>query len=197
MSVRSFARLLPLAICILLLGVPAFAQSDRGTITGTVLDEAKAVVPGATVTAKHIETGTISKTITTATGNYTLPSLAVGVYEVTIELAGFSKASQPRVQVQLAQTGAMMFLRGDVSAARKTVKRSYSREQVYDSVRLGKSERPYFTPGFPLSIPLQHESRIRSLDGKPTAEFPAVNTESMVSDTGELVWHLSPDREAS
>ncbi|HEU0006214.1 MAG TPA: carboxypeptidase regulatory-like domain-containing protein, partial [Terriglobia bacterium] len=81
----------------------AFAQSDRGTITGTVLDEAKAVVPGATVTAKHTETGTISKTITTATGNYTLPSLPVGVYEVTVELAGFSKATQPRVQVQLAQ----------------------------------------------------------------------------------------------
>lgn len=102
-SVRFFSGLLS-AICLFVLTGAAFAQSDRGTITGTVLDEAKAVVPGATVTAKHTETGTISKTITTATGNYTLPSLPVGVYEVTIELAGFSKATQPRIQVQLAQT---------------------------------------------------------------------------------------------
>jgi len=102
----------------------------------------------------------------------------------------FDISLNPVKMPQLA-AGALMFLRGDVSAARKTVERSYSREQVYDSVRLAKSERPYFTPGFPLSIPLQHGSRIRSLHGKPTAEFPAANTGPMMSDTGELVWHLS------
>ncbi len=94
MSVRFFSRLLSQGICLFLITGAASAQTDRGTITGTVLDEAKAVVPGAAVTAKHTETGTISKTVTTPTGNYSLPSLPVGVYEVTVELAGFSKATR-------------------------------------------------------------------------------------------------------
>src|SRR5262245_9287329 len=102
----------------------------------------------------------------------------------------FDVSLNPVKMPQLA-SGALIFLRGDVTSARKTVERSYSQEQVMGSVRLGKSERPYFTPGFPLSIPLQHGSRIRSLDGEPTAGFPVVNTNSLVSDTGELVWNLA------
>jgi hypothetical protein len=83
--------------------------------------------------------------------------------------------------------GALMFLRGDVRPAKQTVTRSYSADQVKDSLRLATSERPYFTPGFPLSLPLIHGSRIGSLDGAPTAgwDTPA---ETLVSDTGELVW---------
>ncbi|HEU0006213.1 MAG TPA: hypothetical protein VFS12_09510 [Terriglobia bacterium] len=105
----------------------------------------------------------------------------------------FDISLHPVKMPQLA-AGALMFLRGDVSSARKTVERSYSREQVLDSVRLAKSERPYFTPGFPLSIPLRHGSRIRSLDGKPTTGFQALNLDSITSDTGELVWDLSADK---
>ncbi len=97
-------RLLRSTIGIFLLVLAAFAQSDRGTITGTVLDPAGAVVPAAKVTARHLETGTVSETTTTGTGNYTLPSLPAGLYEVSVEAAGFKKATQQRVQVQVAQT---------------------------------------------------------------------------------------------
>jgi hypothetical protein len=96
---------------------------------------------------------------------------------------------------QLA-AGALIFLRGDVHAARSTVDRSYSREQVYDSVRLPSSERPYFTPGFPLAVPLLHGSRIRSLDARQTtaATFDPVEADPFVSDTGELAWSVASDR---
>jgi hypothetical protein len=92
--------------------------------------------------------------------------------------------------------GALIFLRGEVKPARQTVERTYSREQVLDAgllpagLRPG-SEQPYFTPGFPLALPLEHEVRIKSLDGPPTAQLTASSANPIVSDTGELSWYTS------
>ena len=79
------------------------AQSDRGSITGTVLDQAGAAVPNARVTATRVETGAVSNTVTTGTGNYTLPSLQVGTYNLTFEASGFAKYVQDGVIVQTVQ----------------------------------------------------------------------------------------------
>lgn len=91
--------------------------------------------------------------------------------------------------------GALLFLRGDVSPARETVLRRYSEDQVFDSYRLSERDRPYFTPGFPLWIPLEHGSRIDSLDDGPTRKFPAATEPApIVSDTVQLAWYWSkPD----
>jgi hypothetical protein len=86
-------------------------------------------------------------------------------------------------------TGALTFLRGDVRAAKETVERTYSREQVIESRRLPRTEQPYFTPGFPLSLPLQHAVRIKSLDG-PRSLAIGTDAARIVSDTGELVWNI-------
>ena len=95
---------------------------------------------------------------------------------------------------QLA-AAALMFLRGDVSPARKVIKRSYTAQQVYESLRLPQSESPYFTTGFPLSLPLRHSSRISSLSGKATEKIELRASEPIVSDTGELVWYTtSPEK---
>jgi hypothetical protein len=89
--------------------------------------------------------------------------------------------------------GALTFRRQDVRPARQIVARTYSREQVIDSRRLPSSEQPYFTPGFPLAAPLEHEVRIRSLDGPPTANVAATESpNAIVSDTGELSWYTKP-----
>src|SRR5262245_19907307 len=90
--------------CSALISAAVFAQSDRGTITGTVSDPASAVVPGAKVSVKHTETGAVAQTVTTPTGNYTLTSLPAGVYELTVEAPGFKKSTQTGFQVQVAQT---------------------------------------------------------------------------------------------
>ncbi len=80
------------------------SQTDRGTITGTITDPAGAVVPGATVTALNKATNATVTSVTTSTGNYTLPSLATGVYDLTIEAKGFTKFIQEGIEVQVAQT---------------------------------------------------------------------------------------------
>jgi len=102
-------------------------------------------------------------------------------------LGHFDFAKDPVKMCQLA-AGALIFERGDVKAARQTLGRSYSREQVMASLRLPGSEQPYFTPGFPLALPLQHAVRITSLDGPPTGTFDQVTTNLFTSDTGELAW---------
>lgn len=87
-----------------------FAQSDRGTITGTVADQSSAMVPNALVIATNKDNGSTSQTVTTPTGNYTLPSLPVGIYDLTLEAPGFKKISQQGVQVQVAQTVRLDFV---------------------------------------------------------------------------------------
>jgi hypothetical protein len=80
-----------------------FAQSDRGTITGTVKDPAGAVVPSAPITVKNTETGAVFEAATTATGNYTITQVPAGIYELTAGAAGFSKYIQEGITVQTAQ----------------------------------------------------------------------------------------------
>ena len=94
-----------LCVLLLLLLVPVLvlAQSDRGSITGTVTDPAGAVVPAAKVVATRADTGAVYETVTTNTGNYTLPSLPVGVYSVSVEAAGFTKYIQKGITIQTVQ----------------------------------------------------------------------------------------------
>jgi hypothetical protein len=73
------------------LGLGRVAQSDRGTITGTVSDPAGAVVAGAPIEARNVETGAVYQAATTATGNYTLAQLPTGTYELTVTVTGFKK----------------------------------------------------------------------------------------------------------
>lgn len=108
-------------------------------------------------------------------------------------LSFFDFAKDPVKMSQLA-AGALLFLRGDVRPARRVVGRSYSRDQVIESLRLGWSEAPYFTPGFPRALPLQHAVRITSFDGPPTAAFKPVPAGSIESDTRELTWRAGEKR---
>src|SRR4026208_1578051 len=59
-------------VCVFLMAAAAFAQSDRGTVTGTVADQTSAVIPGARIVATNAETSARFETRSTETGNYTL-----------------------------------------------------------------------------------------------------------------------------
>src|SRR3984893_8322108 len=65
------------------------AQGDHGIITGTVKDSTGAVVPGVRVTAIHVATNANYKASTTAAGDFTVPDLPVGNYQVRVEQTGF------------------------------------------------------------------------------------------------------------
>ena len=90
---------------VFLVAVPSLiAQNDRGTITGEVKDQGGSVVPNASVIATNKGTGAESKTTTTGTGNYTIPSLTAGFYTLSVEVAGFKKFVQENIEIQVATT---------------------------------------------------------------------------------------------
>jgi hypothetical protein len=99
----------------------------------------------------------------------------------------FDFAKDPVKMSQLA-AGALIFLRGDVQPSRDVATRTYSREQVLESLRLSWKEAPYFTPGFPLALPLTRAVRVASFDGPPTGTFVSLSANPIESDTGELIW---------
>jgi hypothetical protein len=65
------------------------AQTSLGTITGLISDSTGSVVPGAKVAARNTGTGVQAETLTSTTGNYTIPNLQVGSYEVSVNVTGF------------------------------------------------------------------------------------------------------------
>src|SRR5512133_3010443 len=69
-----------------------FAQSERGSISGTVTYASGAVIPGARVIVTAPATNTTLRTVTTETGDYTAPNLSAGSYTVRIEREGFKPA---------------------------------------------------------------------------------------------------------
>src|SRR5258708_29001335 len=85
---KQFAFVLSL-IALLAVGSVAEAQTFRGAISGRVVDSTGAVLPGVTVAATNGATGVSRTTNTSATGDFSLPDLALGVYKVEFSLQGF------------------------------------------------------------------------------------------------------------
>jgi len=76
-------------VCLFLSVLTAFAQTDRGTITGTVSDATGSVIPGAAIEAKNVASGTVYQAGSSETGNYNFAQLSSGNYEITVELQVF------------------------------------------------------------------------------------------------------------
>jgi len=89
-----FAVTLALAWCI-----PSVGQVIKGSISGTVTDSQNAIIAGAQVKAKNVETGQVSTTTSDNSGNFRLNLLPVGTYTVTITQAGFKTSEQKLVVV--------------------------------------------------------------------------------------------------
>src|ERR1051326_6341928 len=77
---------------------------STGSISGTVYDQQKAVVPGAKVTAVQTETGSVSTTKTTGEGYFLIANLPIGTYTLTIEAPQFSSRKVSNVEVTSGQT---------------------------------------------------------------------------------------------
>ncbi len=83
------------------------AQTDSGSIRGTVSDSTRAAVPAVTITAREISTGVVKTTMSEAAGNFTLANLRAGTYTVTAEREGFKSVQQNNVKVDVAVTVAL------------------------------------------------------------------------------------------
>jgi len=93
-----------LALLVLCAALPAAAQVTTGSLSGLVVDQSAAPVPGATVTAVHTPTGTVYTAVTQSDGGFRIPNVRVGgPYTVTTTLPGFKEQQQGGVLVSLGQ----------------------------------------------------------------------------------------------
>jgi outer membrane receptor protein involved in Fe transport len=88
------------------LGVAA-AQGTTASIAGSVTDESKAALPGATVTVKDVETGQSRLMTTDEQGRYRAEALVPGKYAVTVELSGFRTAQYDDVALSVGQAAVL------------------------------------------------------------------------------------------
>src|SRR5262245_10398025 len=78
------------------------AQSaSSATITGQVTDPQGAVIQGAKVTATNVATAQARSVNTTGTGNYTIPNLSPGTYDVKVESAKFAVADAKGIKLNV------------------------------------------------------------------------------------------------
>ena len=123
------------------------ALAQNAQITGSVKDSSGAIIPGATVTARNVDTGLTRVAVTDSTGEYRLPSLTPGRYSVATELTGFSTETRPDIILIIDQTAILTFVlkpaavaesvtvTGDspiVDVTRSDVSTSVSTQQIQD-----------------------------------------------------------------
>ena len=102
--------LVALGLAAILVAVPAWAQRTSASIRGTVTDQSKAVVPGATVTVTGQDTGFTRNAVTDRDGAYILTDLPVGRYRVQVELQGFKISTRTDIALNVAEDRAIDFV---------------------------------------------------------------------------------------
>jgi hypothetical protein len=85
------------------------ARSSSADLTGTVSDPSKAPIRGASVTATNSAVGLARSAMTDVNGVYRIPLLPPGVYEVRIELNGFTTQIKKDVTLTVGQTLTLNF----------------------------------------------------------------------------------------
>src|SRR6476646_3932086 len=95
---RTVQRLLFSAFAIPLL---LHAQETRSTVLGRITDPTGAVILGAVVEAKNLDTGVHAAVPTNASGDFLLPFLIPGPYSLTVSAPGFKKWVRSRIQARI------------------------------------------------------------------------------------------------
>ena len=93
-SRRSLSACAALLMCCAIRG-----QEFRGNLSGVIVDPAGAVIPGAMVAATEVNTGTKVQTASDAAGQYNLPFLAPGDYDIAVQSSGFKEFVRRSVHV--------------------------------------------------------------------------------------------------
>lgn len=101
---RTLRIVTAMALCLCFSGVALGQGVTTAALSGTVVDDAGKPLPGATVVATHVPSGTVYGTTTRANGEYNLPNLRVGgPYTLTVTFVGYVKQEHSDIYLQLGQ----------------------------------------------------------------------------------------------
>lgn len=98
---RNFFFLTWALTCLALLPLTAWAQYENGSIVGTIHDSSGAVVAGADVKVTNVATGVISTRQTNESGDYEVPALRVGQYNIEATKTGFAPGRATDISVSV------------------------------------------------------------------------------------------------
>jgi hypothetical protein len=104
MRFERFPIVVAVAAMLCLVASPMFGQSlTTGNITGTVFDPSHAIVSGATINLKSLDTGSTASTTSNASGGFSFSLLRPGRYLVTVKQSGFAEIAES-AEVQVGET---------------------------------------------------------------------------------------------
>jgi len=135
-----------IAIC----GISARAQYEDGSLVGSIHDATGAVVGSAAVTVTNVNTGNVIKVVANGAGDYEVPSLRVGVYNIEADAPGFAPAEAKNITVSVAASR-RIDLTLNVGATATTVEVSDVALQIEtDTSQRGQNVSNYQTEALPL-----------------------------------------------
>ena len=101
----SFQRLTAfVAAVVLALPFAAFAQTERGTITGVVMDSSKAAVPGVSIAVINAGTNNATNVVSSDSGSYSAANLPPGTYRIEATLQGFQTSKVEGITLNAGTT---------------------------------------------------------------------------------------------
>ena len=150
------------AIC-LLFSCLGIAQTG-GTISGSASDATGALIPGASVTVRNVDTGLTRELVSDEQGRYSAPNLPVGSYEVQISLPGFRTEIRKGIELsvgqqlvlnvtlQVGQVAETVEVTGEAAAAVETTNATVSSLVNQDTIRDMPLNGRSFTDLIPLQV---------------------------------------------
>ncbi|SEI76286.1 Carboxypeptidase regulatory-like domain-containing protein [Dyadobacter koreensis] len=114
------------------------AQVTSSTINGQVTDSKGETLPGATVVAIHVPSGTKYGTSTNENGRFNFPVVRIGgPYTVSVSFVGFNQQSKDNISADLGSTAVVNFKLTDEGTQLSEVVVSTGRGDVFNNERTG------------------------------------------------------------
>ena len=157
---------------------PASAQVLYGTVSGTVSDQSGAIVPDATVTLTSKGTGQVRETTANSDGNYSIPNVLPGVYELKITKQGFSTYNETGLNVtanNVARIDAKMKV-GNVNEVISVTSNATALQTESSSVKSEISSKEI--QALPISNYRNYQSLLNLVPGTTPAGFQNANTDT-------------------
>jgi len=145
----AFAVLL-LAVLCLASGIPGLAQSGRGTLTGLVTDATGAIIPGAALTLKEINTGSLYNTVSSGQGLYTFPELQPGLYTLSVTYPKFESYTQSGITVSVGSSSTVNAILSVGGATQSIIVTSDASHLQSESSDVGFTMSPQVLESLPL-----------------------------------------------
>src|SRR5258708_17820795 len=95
--------LMGVMLCVASTG-PVAAQNVSGSLTGSVVDETGAVVPGADVTLTNDASKDVRRSKSNRDGNFTFAAVPPGSYTILVELGGFKKSERTGIRLSVGDS---------------------------------------------------------------------------------------------